>query len=286
MKKGILKEPYPFEGSNQSALKKAFFFGLFVFLFLYFFQPFGLNNYDSSSKTAELLGFGAITMIVLVLNHILFKLLFPNWYQKKGWTVGKNIVYASLTFFCIGFGNLCYAIFLNYLTLSLESFLFYQGVTLMVGILPVTISTLAVYNKRLKKLEKEAKELNESIHRSNRNAGEEVLIPSKNKSEEIKIDIHELLTIKAIENYVEVYFLDKETIKKELVRNTLRATHDSLTHYSFIKQCHRSYLINIKKVHAFTGNAQGLNLNFGEALDIEVPVSRKYVQEIKKGLKE
>lgn len=277
----ILKEPYPFENGLKKEILSSFFFGLFVFLFLFLFQPFGLSQYNSPTKTLELAGYGLVTLVALLSNNLTFTFLFPNWFSKKSWNVGKNILYSSYIFFCIGLGNLIYSVLMGYLSLDMKGFLFYQGITLMVGIFPFTISTFVIYSNRLKKAIKEADELNQSIKPSTRANHQSFEIPSQNKSEKISIDINDLLAVKAIENYVEFYLLSNGEIKKLLVRNTLKNIENSFSEFVFIKKCHRSYLVNLEKVKHFFGNAQGLTLGFGENVDLEVLVSRNFVKEFK-----
>jgi DNA-binding LytR/AlgR family response regulator len=94
-----------------------------------------------------------------------------------------------------------------------------------------------------------------------------------------------VLAFSAIENYVEIYYLEGE-LRKKMVRNTLKNIREVLSNFNYIQQCHRSYLVNLEKITEFNGNAQGLSLNFGNDVELQIPVSRKFVPEIKKALKE
>lgn len=283
MKWNIFHEPYPFDESFKRAFLSAIFFGTFVFVFLRFFEPFGLSNYHSDQKTIKLLGYGIVTSITLITNFTLFSKLFPNWFNRKTWTVTKNILYTTWMFFCIGLGNLIYSVSQDFLNFTWDGFLFYQGMTVMVGIIPVTLSTFIVYNKRLSESLKQVGELNSSIVKSEE-SHHLVNIPSRNKSEELKIDINNLLAIKAVENYVEVYLRKENQLKKEVIRNALKEVEESLAEFKSIKKCHRSYLVNLKQVAEFNGNAQGLTLDFGDKIDLGIPVSRSFVKAIKENL--
>lgn len=277
----VLQESYPFNSGWKKDVLSALLFGSFIFLFLLIFQPFGLSNYSSTTKTWELAGYGLVTSGTLLLNNNFFSLLFPKWYSKPCWTVGKNITYTTYIFFCIGLGNFLYSVWLNFLPFDLKGFLFYQGLTIMVGIFPVTISTLLIYNKRLKQAAKEAEQLNSALGERATGSYNLIEIPSQNKSENLQIDLGALLSIRAVENYIEVNIEENGVLKKQVIRNTLKNIEEHLTHYPFIKKCHRSYLVNLNKVDNFSGNAQGLNLHFHQFRDFEIPVSRAYVKDIK-----
>lgn len=281
-----LQEPYPFDSSLKKTIISSVGFGLFVFLFLHLFQPFGLSNYSSDKKTLQLFGYGLITTFCLFSNHLLFSTLFSNWFNRQTWTVLKNILFTTWVFFTIGSGNLIYSVSQGFIPFSIDGYLFYQGVTLMVGLFPVVFSTLLVYHSRLKSMVKQADGLNTSLLNKQQTNASKLEIPSQNKSENISIETTELLTVKAVENYVELYSIEGDKIKKEIVRNTLKTIEETFTSSKHIQRCHRSYLVNLQKVKHFSGNAQGLTLNFGSEINLSIPVSRAYVKEIKTRLEQ
>lgn len=256
----------------------------YLFFFLLIFQPFGLQHYEHPHKEWQLLTYGLITTASMLLSNVLFRFFLPKWFNKASWSVGKNILYTLWMFFLIGTVNLLYSVKLGFLSLTFMGFLSYQGITLLVGSFPVIISTLIVYQKRLKAALKEANALNQSISVENTLKDETLSIPSKNKSEQLELKLNQLLFIKSVENYVEVYCQNESKLEKHLLRNTLKEIEKALTHYSKIKRCHRSYLVNLKKVASFSGNAQGLSLQLKGTPTEEIPVSRSYVAEIKKVL--
>ncbi|MEX2380039.1 MAG: LytTR family DNA-binding domain-containing protein [Vicingaceae bacterium] len=284
MKANILQQAYPFNTSLRKEVIGALLFGLFIFLFLIVFQPFGLQYYESEHKTWQLLTYGLITTSALLVSNSLFKWLLPKWYSKKTWTVGKNMLYTFCMFFLIGSANLLYSVYLGFLPLTLKGFLHYQGLTLLIGSFPVIISTLIVHQNRLKNALKEANTLNQTISKENTLNNELITIPSKNKSEELKLKLNQLLFIKSVENYIEVYCEGEKGLEKHILRNTLKEIETALSPYPKIKRCHRSYLINLKKVASFSGNAQGLSIQLNSTSKEDIPVSRSYVAEIKKVL--
>ncbi len=276
-----LQQPYPFHASSKRMLIQAFLFGLFIFLFLILFQPFGLQNYRHENKLALLSGYGFITFAVMVLNHLLFNTFFKNWYQLKTWTVAKNIIYVLWIFFLIGLVNCVYTGYFIFERISLRSILLFQALTVLIGVFPLSISTMLIYHNRLKTALRESQSLNQNINvHEHHNQTQKVLIPSLNKGEELNFSIDELFYIKSLENYVEVC-LRKEKI---LIRNTLKVVEMALADYPHLKRCHRSYLVNLQQVKSFSGNAQGLSLQFQDAQIEEIPVSRAFVASIKSAL--
>jgi len=275
-------QPYPFNASKKRALFTALSFGLFIFLFLFLFQPFGLTNYSSPTKVLELAGYGLVTALLLFLNVLLFSSMFPKWYSEKKWTVGKNILFTVWILFLIGFGNLLYSNALNFVRFNFNAFIFYQGVTILIGLIPISISTLIVYNKNLSKAIKAANELNLNYPKKTPSPDENwFVVPSKNKSEQLKLDLTNTLAFRAEENYIEIFWLKDNQIKKDVIRNTLKELSEHLKEFSFIQKCHRSYLVNTNQINSVSGNAQGLVLLLHNQPNFEVPVSRSYVSKLK-----
>lgn len=285
MNLGVFNQPYPLDLNWKREIISAFLYGLFIFSFLYFFEPFGLSFYQDEHKTFHLLGYGLVTTSVLLITNSFSRLLLPHWYAEKSWTVGKNILYTTLILFLIGTANLLHSVWLDFLKLNLKGFLFYQGVTLAVGFFPVTIGTLISYSKHLKRSVKAAKQLNNQL-KSKEETADLLNIPSRNKSEKLEVPLKDLLLIKAVENYIEVYRYQSETYQKEVLRNTLSEIEEHLKPYPSLKRCHRSYLVNLDQISSFSGNAQGLSLHLKTAEKLIVPVSRSYVKEMKTALKD
>lgn len=281
MRRNILFQPYPFNPSKKRAVINALIFGLFIFLFLTLFQPFGLNNYQSETKTLELAGYGLVTSTLLIFNTYLFSIVLPNWYTEKKWTVGKNILFTIWVLFMIGLGNLLYSNALRFVHLGLNGFVFYQGVTVLVGLIPITISTLIVYNKNLSNSIRMAVELNKNYPAQSVHSDELIQIPSRNKSEKIQLSLNDLLALKAVENYVEIYYSKETQLQKKVIRNTLKELEAHLKSQATIQRCHRSYLVNTEQIQSVTGNAQGLILLLHPDPILEIPVSRSFVDKLK-----
>ena len=132
----------------------------------------------------------------------------------------------------------------------------------------------------MKKAICEANQLNHSLHPIKEHSSESLQLPSQNKSETYTAKVNELLCIKSVENYIEVYTVKESKLSKTILRNTLKNLQENLLEFDCFEQCHRSYLVNLNKVQHFTGNAQGLSLQFSNEIQLKVPVSRRYVKHI------
>ena len=102
-----------------------------------------------------------------------------------------------------------------------------------------------------------------------------ISLSSDSGRDSIKINLTNLLLVKSVENYVEIYSKSAQGIQKELLRSSLKRIEDKLKFYSSIFHCHRTYLVNMKHIDQITGNSQGYKLTI-KGFEDSIPVSRSY----------
>ena len=95
---------------------------------------------------------------------------------------------------------------------------------------------------------------------------------------ELSIDEKDFLCVQSMENYCTFYFLEENSVKKVLIRISLSNALQQIETDS-VKKCHRSYIVNLRKVKDLKGNAQGYKLILPE-IDFEIPVSRSFIPSI------
>ena len=88
-----------------------------------------------------------------------------------------------------------------------------------------------------------------------------------------------LIMIESADNYVCVYYLSDQKVKKTMVRNTLNriAEHMKGTH---IVRCHRSYMINLDHAQVLHRDKEGVFIEVGIEGIPDVPISRTYAQNV------
>jgi len=100
-----------------------------------------------------------------------------------------------------------------------------------------------------------------------------------NKDDVLIINKENLLYIKSIDNYVEIYSLFNNSIKKTIIRSTLSMIYKQSA--GFLIQPHRSYLINPNQSFSLIGNSQKSTIKLID-LDITIPVARTSYKKFKK----
>lgn len=105
------------------------------------------------------------------------------------------------------------------------------------------------------------------------------VLVGENKNEILQLEKQQLLFVKAVENYVEICFVnDNEKVVSLTFRQTLSNVYEQLP---FLEKSHRSYLVNVNAIKEISGNSQGAKISF-VAGDKEVPLSKTYYKQVKR----
>jgi hypothetical protein len=275
----ILNRPYYTNMDTWLRIVQAIIFGAFVSLFLLVFEPFQISTMGDNWWLYAL-GFGLVTLVMMLLLNVLLPKLFKQYFLEESWTLKKEVVQSALNFFCIGAVNCIYFLYLFVGNFSWEVFLRFQFFTLCVGILPIIFFALYKERKDHTRFSETSQSINSTFqakpHVAETAEGNIIEIVSKNKNENIAIEAGNLLLIKSMDNYLEVYSKGE----KQVVRNTLKNVSEDLSGYPHFFRCHKSYLVNLEHVIEISGNAQGYKLALAHC-SFEVPVSRSLNEEIK-----
>jgi len=257
---------------------------IFISLFLWFFQPFGLSGAKIEYKELFIIGYGGVTFVVLTLFTVLIKKLLSYLFPEKQWTVWKHIIWLTILLLAIGTGNYLYTfVFIDPIIWNWKVFFLFQLFTIIIGLIPVSIITLYSVNQKLKKNLAIATNINQEIEHKeavDNDKHETVTITGKNKGESLTIAAENIYFICSEGNYVRIYYQGEAGIENRLLRNTLNDIKLQMQNTNSIVQCHRAYLVNTAKIIKAEGNAQGFKITLDD-MNKTVPVSRNHIPSIK-----
>ncbi len=276
--KNILNRPYDLLESK--AFRYLFVFGgsVFAFLFLWIFEPYGLYNLTTFNQ--KFLAIGLYAGIGLILMLVYFFLL-QSLVIKK-YTVIKTIGWIILSFIIIGISS---SIINSYLynngQFNIKGVFYFQGIILSINLIPVSIFVLIHYNITLKNRLKVASKINSSLDKraESKTNNKPLVLGSDNKKEGFTIGLDSLIFICSVDNYIEVFFLVNDIVERRMLRYTLSGVEKDNRGISEIFRCHKSYIINKRKILSITGNAAGYKLIL-LGYDTPIPVSRKWNKDI------
>ena len=294
--KNLLAKPFPLTEGVRKKFIAAFGFGVFVFFFLYLFKPFGIGTFTGKQVFLYSLGFGGVTFAVMFTNLLVLDKLFPSFFREEKWTVGREVFITLVHIAFIGLGNYFFSALLSITDASLDRLLFFEFISICIGVFPIAVWTLIKENRLLKQNREEAKTFEPFLQHHERqistaktNPGETTLnyntnpsitFTSESETATIKAAPEQVFFISSADNYIKVYLSEGNAMVTKLLRSSLKRTIDDLKNHPQFYRCHRAHIVNLQKVASVTGNARGLKLILENCPD-EVPVSRSLNEEIK-----
>ncbi len=257
---------------------------VYVFIFLYTFEPFGMYNLSGLFKL-EIILFYTIAGLTITLIHLF-------WIQDfifKRYTLGNTFLWIGWITFLTSISSA----FINDLAFNeghfyIISFILFIGIGIVfvLNIIPVSILILGHYIYLLKKQVKVTSQINRTISEKSitRNSSGKITISASNQRDNITLNINDLLYISSADNYIDVYYFEGKLLKHNLIRNTLNNIENQISKkFQNIKRCHKSFIVNINNVKSVSGNASGYKIEL-DRVGFLIPISRKYKGHIFKHL--
>ncbi|GAB6010258.1 LytR/AlgR family response regulator transcription factor [Dysgonomonas reticulitermitis] len=267
------------------------FITLWVFFILYTLHPFGLNYAKNKFTITVLHTIGIFLTCVICIQGL--PLVFRKYYATDRWTNGK--FFGLCLIITTAFSALETFVLSIYVVDGLEGFpyythfsspqrffLFYKA-ALFVSAFPITIIYYILVKKKKKEEQKTQTQAAARIMPANGETEEDnvQLIELSGKTKDcIKLLPEDILYVKAAGNYVSVYYLKNGIENHKLLRISMGELSDSLYDYSYIIRCHRTFMVNMKKMEKIHGNMKGYHMTLKNT-DTKVPVSKSYTRIVK-----
>jgi hypothetical protein len=264
--------------------------GVFIALFLIIFEPFGISNWQTNYKTIKLIGFGSVSFICPLIFKGFCMLFFSNSWLDD-WKVWKEILMITSMMLLIALGNLFFSFLIGISNFGLLEFITVTVCTFLVGLFPIVFSVAFKYHKFLTLNKRDAELMEQEIIKRDLVkdqtisfvANNKFILLAENNKDTFELKAESLLYIESINNYCELVVYENNTIKKQLIRSTLKRIESQIVDPSLVR-CHRAFIVNLQLVSHIEGNAQGYRISLKGSEKI-IPVSRQYGKTILHQLK-
>lgn len=267
----LLNKPFPLEESLLGTFKIITAISVFVVLFLYIFEPFGLHLLESG-LFLFCLGFGGVAFITSLAYELLIVFVVKLKGAHANFTFAKWIAYFTGAMLFISLANFLYARWVLFGDIQWSLLPHMMRGTFAIGFFPTVVIAAIALLQQERKYQKIAAELNHQDELSN--------VHIETDKRIFDIPITRIKFIEAMQNYVQIHHLDNNgQVKIQTERATIKSLLDQSQNSSIIR-CHRSFLVNRDSVISSSGNAQGLLLSLTN-YPIQVPVSRSYVKDFR-----
>jgi DNA-binding LytR/AlgR family response regulator len=256
-----------------------------IFLFVLFFQPFPIRNFDLNNDLVFIAGFGGIVFLTIVLMRI-----FIPWLIRENGNSDNNRIivppflkgFAILLISAVAFEfYLRYAGFVGItFFISFKVFLICLAPPVILGIYD-TVTGLRQQNDLLVVEKKIVQKQVEKYEEDYLNKSVEFI--SENINENFNLLIAEVAFIRSADNYVEIVYKEGDAFKKKLIRNTLKNIEQQIKQYSNFLRCHRICIVNVHFIEKLNRNNESHWLTI-KGLNEQLPVSRQYLLKLKEAL--
>jgi len=232
---------------------------------------------NNKEKLYVVVGLGSITFLSLSLNLLILPSLFPGIFVKRIWNIKKEIIWNLWILTTISVGYYLYYKMLGIFDVDFKMIL---GL-IIIAIIPITGLITVNRNRILRSYVKISKGINKRLKENRFKEEKLVHFESDYVNDNLSIKVNLLILIRAANNYIEVFWKEKDVVKSQMIRTSLKKAEDLLEEYKFIFKCHRSYMININFINKMEGNLKGYNLFF-ENINFTVPVSKNFAFQLKR----
>jgi DNA-binding LytR/AlgR family response regulator len=308
----ILQQPFPRNNHAARVIKTALAIGSFVFIFLFVFRPFGLQEMGTKPLAAAVFFYGLLCFLILAGYFLIIPHLFSRVYEESGWTVWKEILHTIVCILAVSAGNIAFTHF--YFGQDIDGKLVGKllWMTFCVAIIPITLLVLIRQVRLTRTYSRQAAELDQQLQglsapgpktarlpaaqlnnadlpipdlktanlpAPDSEAPLEIHFPLENGQEAFDLPLGSFLYAEAADNYVKLYYVTQGKPTQKMIRSTLKRLEEAFRGHDRIYRCHRTYIVNLEKVIHINGNAQGYKLHLDGA-QTPIPVSRNLNGEI------
>jgi len=260
----LLKKHFREVETTREKIVSILVFGMFIFLFLFVFKPFGIADIKVVKQFFISLGYGFVTIFVL----FIFRFLFEPHFNKDIWTLGKSIMWDLVIVAAIGTANYFYVSVIFTQGFVFKYLLFSLWTTLLVGSIPVTLSYVIAYNRMYKTaLQEAAVPIEDVLWES------EVTLRAGNPKNEFKTNPKNIVYLCSNDNYVTIVTMKGDVQNKSTIRGTLKSAESELRKNNRFIRCHKCFIVNLDFVDKVTGHNQNMKIKLLSS-GIEIPVSR------------
>ena len=273
---GFFNKSYPFDLGLRKRFTLALWTSLVIFLFILFFQPFEIKQTDLNNYILLIAGFAGIAILFQLIIH--FSIPIGKLSSRPG-TYNLNILLIFELIIWI-LNSVAFTFYLRYVgQVPLNIFLVFKVV--IIASLPAIVNMVLYELKDLRLHLALSSTYSPDLDLSGKKEESNMVeFQSNSKAERLLIDIKSLIFIRSAENYVEIHYIDKDDVKKKLLRTTLSNIEVQLKKYPAIERCHRTCIVNLEQAEKLQRSATGIRLVLKDYNE-DITVSRQYLLRIK-----
>ena len=263
--------------AKRNIVQLILFTAAFSLVFINVYEPFSVNVWFRITRW-QLLLYSSLIILTGVLVVVLSRIIMYYASRRKKLNYLQYLVWVMAE---IIFMAMFYALYIKVILHDQRFFpdlikLCIQNTALLL-LLPYSVSWL-YFSWKEKNLE-----IAEMAHGMVVSDSTKLMIPFNDEKGVLRFSVKmgSLLYLEASDNYVSIYYLNKEKVSRFMLRNTLKNLEEDLKGTEMVR-CHRSYMVNYEKVKIIRREKEGIRLELDLPSAIDLPVTKTYMENVMK----
>jgi DNA-binding LytR/AlgR family response regulator len=220
--------------------------------------------------------YSSLVILTGVLVVVISRIILYFYVKKHEITYGQYALWILAEIFFMAVVYTVYVLSIRHSSEVLKTFK--ESVTNTSLVLLIPYAMLMLYFS-WKEKEKRLQHFEEGIQ-SGGNQKSNILLFYDEKGElRLSVQRENLLYIESADNYVMIWYLNKNSVVRFMLRSTLKSLEERLEE-AHILRCHRSYLVNFDRIKIIRREKDGVNLDLGVEGVPDIPISKTYSDKV------
>jgi len=271
----LLKEIPAYLKERTNVLQQILFTAIFALVFINIYSPFNAASWFDAGEV-EFFFYSSLFILAGMLFIVFSRLIFVAIGKKRRINFIVYILWITQEILLLALVYTLMDIYLlgnsDHITTQYINLLF---ATLFVLAIPYSLSWLW-YSWNDQK-----RQLQELSQATSQEYSSKKLINFYDETNKMRFSVNsaDVLYIESTDNYVTIFFEDKERIKKFMLRNTMKRLEKELEKTQ-IRRCHRSFMVNFENVKMVRLSGTSLYIYIDTFEELKIPVSRTFAEKV------
>jgi DNA-binding LytR/AlgR family response regulator len=271
----LLREIPTYLKEKINVLQQVVFSAIFALVFINIYSPFNAESWFDAGEV-EFFFYSSLYILAGMLFILISRLVFVAIAKKRRinfivyvlWTTQEilllAVVYTLMDIYLLDNSGHIVATYIKLLF-----------ATLFVLAIPYSISWLW-YSWNDQK-----RQLSELSQATSQEYSTKKLINFYDESNKRRFSVNsaDVLYLESTDNYVTIFYEDKDKIRKFMLRNTMKKLEKELEKTQ-IRRCHRSFMVNFENVKMVRLSGTSLYIYLETFEDLKIPVSRTFAEKV------
>ena len=267
--------------TKQNQLMMVLFVSLFAVVFINIFKPFGSEDWMTKGKftSTQYLAWSTI-LVCMGMSIVAISRVIMYHYSKKPThkiTILKYICWIIIELLLLSAAFTILALITSYGGATRDPLEIYKNAmenTVFILFIPYMIVIMYLsYQDKSAKLR--------TIMEENIGNKSTSFIAFRDERGVLRLTVakENLLYIESADNYISIWYLKNNQLKKQLLRLTLKELSAQLSETNVVR-CHRSFMVNLDQVKVLRREKENMFIELGYQGVQEIPISKTYGEEV------